>query len=70
LTLSKEYEKEHGPIPLFKVSKQLTDLTLLFLVSAITYFLSRITSDNNAGYSIKRTMLEMSNSLWVFSILR
>jgi heme/copper-type cytochrome/quinol oxidase subunit 1 len=39
LTLSKDYEKEHGPIPLFKVSKHLTDLTLLFLVSAITYFL-------------------------------
>jgi cytochrome c oxidase subunit 1 len=39
LTLSNEYEKGHGPIPLFKVSKQLTDLTLLFLVSAIIYFL-------------------------------
>jgi cytochrome c oxidase subunit 1 len=39
LTLSKEYEKEHGPTPLFKVTRQLSDLTLLFIVSSITYFL-------------------------------
>jgi heme/copper-type cytochrome/quinol oxidase subunit 1 len=37
LTLSKEYEKEHGPTPLFKVTRQLSDLTLI--VSSITYFL-------------------------------
>src|SRR5918996_96623 len=39
LTLSKEYEKEHGPTPLFKVTRQLSDLTLLFIVSSIAYFL-------------------------------
>jgi cytochrome c oxidase subunit 1 len=39
LTLSNQYEKEHGPIPLFKVTKQLSDLTLLFIVSSISYFL-------------------------------
>lgn len=39
MTLSKEYEKEHGPTPLFKVTRQLSDLTLLFIVSSITYFL-------------------------------
>jgi cytochrome c oxidase subunit I len=39
LIISKEYEQEHGPIPLFKVSKQLSTLTLLFIISSITYFL-------------------------------
>ncbi|HYZ60309.1 MAG TPA: hypothetical protein VE544_11685, partial [Nitrososphaeraceae archaeon] len=39
MTLSNQYEKEHGPIPLFKVSEQLSDLTLLFIISSITYFL-------------------------------
>jgi heme/copper-type cytochrome/quinol oxidase subunit 1 len=39
LTLSKEYEKEHGPTPLFKVTRQLSDLTPLFIVSSITYSL-------------------------------
>ena len=39
MALSKEYEKEHGPIPLFEVSKQLSNLTLLFILSAIIYFL-------------------------------
>lgn len=38
-TLSKEYEQEQGPIPLFKVSRELSDLTLLFIISSIIYFL-------------------------------
>jgi heme/copper-type cytochrome/quinol oxidase subunit 1 len=39
LKLFKEYEKEQGPIPLFKVSRELSDLTLLFILSSIIYFL-------------------------------
>src|ERR687891_895751 len=39
LTLSKEYEKEHGPTPFFKVTRELSDLTLLFIISSIIYFL-------------------------------
>jgi hypothetical protein len=39
LKLSKEYEQEQGPLPLFKVSRQLSDLTLLFILSSIVYFL-------------------------------
>ncbi len=37
--LHREYEKEHGPTPQYRVSKELSDLTLMFIVSAIIYFL-------------------------------
>jgi heme/copper-type cytochrome/quinol oxidase subunit 1 len=36
--LHKEYEKEHGPVPQYQVSKGLSDLTLMFIISAIIYF--------------------------------
>ena len=37
--LHKEYESEHGPTPQYNVSKELSDVTLMFIVSAIIYFL-------------------------------
>lgn len=35
----KEYDKEHGPTPVFKITKQLSDLTKMFIVSSISFFL-------------------------------
>lgn len=37
--LDKEYEKEQGPAPQYQISKELSDLTLMFIVAAIIYFL-------------------------------
>jgi cytochrome c oxidase subunit 1 len=35
----REYEKEQGPAPQYQITKELSDLTLMFIVSAIIYFL-------------------------------
>lgn len=35
----KEYEKEHGPAPEYQITKELSDLTLMFIASSIIYFL-------------------------------
>ena len=35
----KEYDNEHGPTPSFVITKQLSDLTKMFIISAITFFL-------------------------------
>jgi len=37
--LHKEYEKEHGPTPQYPPSEDLTNLTLMFIVSGVIYFL-------------------------------
>jgi cytochrome c oxidase subunit 1 len=34
-----KYEKEQGPIPQYEITKQLSDLTLMFIISSIIYFL-------------------------------
>src|SRR5919106_2460389 len=34
-----EYEREQGPVPQHHITKELSDLTLMFIVSAIIYFL-------------------------------
>jgi heme/copper-type cytochrome/quinol oxidase subunit 1 len=33
------YDKEHGPAPEYEITKDLSDLTLMFIVASITYFL-------------------------------
>jgi cytochrome c oxidase subunit I len=33
------YEREHGPVPQHQITKELSDLTLMFIVSAIIFFL-------------------------------
>lgn len=35
----KEYDNEHGPTPLFLITKQLSDLTKMFIISAVTFFI-------------------------------
>ncbi len=35
-----KYEEEEGPAPQYKISKDLSDLTLMFIVSSIVYFLA------------------------------
>jgi heme/copper-type cytochrome/quinol oxidase subunit 1 len=35
----REYEKEQGPAPQYQITKELSDLTLMFIVSAIIFFL-------------------------------
>lgn len=37
--LHREYEKEQGPAPQYEVPKELSSLTLMFIVSAVIYFL-------------------------------
>ena len=34
-----KYEKEQGPTPQYEITKQLSDLTLMFIISSIIYFL-------------------------------
>ncbi|MGZ5549896.1 MAG: cbb3-type cytochrome c oxidase subunit I [Nitrososphaeraceae archaeon] len=38
-TILKEYDHEHGPTPLYNISKQLADLTKMFIISSVTFFL-------------------------------
>ncbi|MGZ5472292.1 MAG: hypothetical protein ACXWE0_11550, partial [Nitrososphaeraceae archaeon] len=38
-TILEEYDHEHGPTPLYKISKQLADLTKMFIISSVTFFL-------------------------------
>jgi heme/copper-type cytochrome/quinol oxidase subunit 1 len=33
------YDKEHGPAPEYEITKDLSDLTLMFIVASIIYFL-------------------------------
>jgi heme/copper-type cytochrome/quinol oxidase subunit 1 len=35
-----KYEKDEGPAPEYLVSKDLSDLTLMFMVSSVVYFLA------------------------------
>lgn len=35
-----KYEEDEGPAPEYKISKDLSDLTLMFIVSSILYFLA------------------------------
>jgi cytochrome c oxidase subunit 1 len=35
----RQYEKEQGPAPQYQITKELSDLTLMFIVSAIIFFL-------------------------------
>jgi NADH dehydrogenase len=35
-----KYEEDHGPAPEYTISKDLSDLTLMFIVSSIVYFLA------------------------------
>ena len=35
----KEYNHEHGPTPLYRISNQLADLTKMFIISSVTFFL-------------------------------
>jgi cytochrome c oxidase subunit 1 len=35
----KEYDREDGPTPLYKISKQLSDLTKMFIISSVIFFL-------------------------------
>jgi heme/copper-type cytochrome/quinol oxidase subunit 1 len=37
--LHKEYEKEQGPAPKYQISKELSDLTKMFIVSSVLYFI-------------------------------
>ena len=34
------YDKEQGPAPRFEISNDLTKLTKLFIISALTYFIN------------------------------
>jgi hypothetical protein len=34
-----KYEKEQGPVPQYEIAKELSDLTLMFIISSIIYFL-------------------------------
>jgi hypothetical protein len=34
-----KYEKDEGPAPEYRISKGLSDLTLMFIVSSVVYFL-------------------------------
>ena len=36
---STKYEKEQGPVPQYEITKELSDLTLMFIISSIIYFL-------------------------------
>jgi cytochrome c oxidase subunit I len=36
---STKYEKEQGPVPRYEITKDLSDLTLMFIISSIIYFL-------------------------------
>src|SRR5919112_6434086 len=38
-TVLKEYDHEHGPAPLYKISKELADLTKMFIISSVSFFL-------------------------------
>jgi heme/copper-type cytochrome/quinol oxidase subunit 1 len=35
----RQYEKEQGPAPQYQITKEISDLTLMFIVSAIIFFL-------------------------------
>ena len=35
-----KYEKDEGPAPEYRISKDLSDLTLMFIVSSVVYFLA------------------------------
>lgn len=35
----KEYDHEHGPAPLYRISNQLVDLTKMFIISSVAFFL-------------------------------
>ena len=35
-----EYNLENGPAPLYKISKDLSDLTLMFIISSVVFFLA------------------------------
>jgi cytochrome c oxidase subunit 1 len=35
-----EYEQEHGPAPLYRISKDLAHLTLMFIISSVVFFLA------------------------------
>jgi heme/copper-type cytochrome/quinol oxidase subunit 1 len=35
-----QYEKDEGPAPEYRISKDLSDLTLMFIVSSVVYFLA------------------------------
>ena len=37
--LHEEYEKEQGPAPKYQISKELSDLTKMFIVSSVLYFI-------------------------------
>jgi heme/copper-type cytochrome/quinol oxidase subunit 1 len=34
-----EYDHEHGPSPLYKISKNLSDLTIMFIISSVIFFI-------------------------------
>jgi heme/copper-type cytochrome/quinol oxidase subunit 1 len=38
-TVLKEYDHEHGPAPMYKISKELADLTKMFIISSVSFFL-------------------------------
>ena len=35
-----KYEKDEGPSPEYRISKDLSDLTLMFIVCSLVYFLA------------------------------
>ena len=35
-----EYDHEHGPSPLYKISKNLSDLTIMFIISSVVFFIA------------------------------
>ena len=35
-----EYNLENGPAPLYRISKDLSDLTLMFIISSVVFFLA------------------------------
>ena len=35
-----KYEEDEGPAPEYKISKNLSDLTLMFIISSVVYFLA------------------------------
>jgi heme/copper-type cytochrome/quinol oxidase subunit 1 len=37
--MNRKYEKEEGPFPRYEVPKQVSDLTMMFIVAAVIYFL-------------------------------
>jgi heme/copper-type cytochrome/quinol oxidase subunit 1 len=39
-TVLDEYDHEHGPSPLYKISKNLSNLTLMFIISSVVFFLT------------------------------